>query len=125
VIESGRRTFCVLRVVYLGIDDLVDVLHVSNDANLSVFRSQPTGIYTDDPAYRKLVVARRPKFTSARRQPQLKFSHGHCLLLPIIRTLNIILENPPKIICIVRIVQLNEQPCLLLIDNGNVGPVLK
>ena len=49
-----------LSIAFPAINDLVDVIHVPHDADLGVCRSQPTGIYTNDPIYRKLLVARRP-----------------------------------------------------------------
>jgi hypothetical protein len=46
----------LLRIVFPTINDFVDVLDVPNDTDLGVFRSQPSGIDSDNSIYRKLII---------------------------------------------------------------------
>jgi hypothetical protein len=60
-VTKAAVTTIFLSIPYPGINDLIDVCLVPDDADLGVFRSQPTGIDTDNPIYRKLVIAGRQR----------------------------------------------------------------
>ena len=49
-----------LSIAFPAINGLLDVIHVPHDADFGC-RSYPTGIDTNNPIYRKLLVARRPQ----------------------------------------------------------------